>query len=246
MPKGLLQWSFYHPGYAKDSRQFYRVSDESPQMLQLVMANLLRATTSVPLLLVLAAHCLAADELPKRQIFDRYAVMLNKSPFAVATAVAAPAATPNFAKDLYVANAARTPGEDLVTVMSSSDKAVKEYLSTKGPNDHGYSIANIEWSDRPGATKVTISKDGQFAALSFNQALIASAPPPPGQMPPQQPAGVPPVVPTPMPNYVPPKSANVPGYPMPSPRVRGVIQRNPNAAPRPRPTPNPNDDSADE
>ena len=210
------------------------------------MTNPLRATMSVPVLLVLAAHCFAADDLPKRQNFDRYAVMLNKSPFAVATAVAAPAATPNFAKDLYVANAARTPGEDLVTVMSSSDKGVKEYLSTKGPNEHGYSIANIEWSTQPGATKVTISKDGQFAALSFNQALIASAPPPPGQMPPPQPAGVPPGVPTPMPNYVPPKPANVPGYPMPSPRVRGVIQRNPNTAPRPRPTPNANDESADE
>jgi len=178
-----------------------------------------------------------ADDLPKRQNFERYATLLNKSPFAVATAVVAPAATPNFARDLYVANAARTPGEDLVTVMSSADKGLKEYLSTKGPNEHGYSIANIEWSDRPGGTKVTMSKDGQFATLTFNQALMASAPPP-GQMPqpPQPVAGIP-AVPTPVPNYAPPKPANVPGYPMPSPHVRGVIQRNPNAPPpRPRPT----------
>src|SRR5205085_1870369 len=45
-------------------------------------------------LLFLAAG-LAADDLPKRPEFTRYAAMLNHSPFAVATAVATPVATPN-------------------------------------------------------------------------------------------------------------------------------------------------------
>src|SRR5437879_4687107 len=36
----------------------------------------------------------AADDLPKRLDFDRYKGMLEHSPFAVATAVVAPAATP--------------------------------------------------------------------------------------------------------------------------------------------------------
>jgi hypothetical protein len=191
----------------------------------------------MPLLLLVAARSVSADELPKRFNFDRYSGMLNHSPFAVATAVIVQSATPNFAKDLYVANAARTPGEDLVTIMSSGDKVLKEYLSTKGPNERGYSIANIEWSDKPGATKVTISKDGQFATLTFNQALMTSAIQP-GQMPqPPMPApGVPQGVPTPVPNYAQPKPAVLPGYPVPSPHVRGMIQRNPNAAPRPRPT----------
>src|SRR5207253_2223809 len=148
------------------------------------------------------------------------------------TAVAVPAATPNFAKDLYVANAARAAGEDLVTVQSSSDKALKEYLSTRSPNQNGYAIANIEWSDRPGATKVTISKDGQFATLAFNQALMASALPPAAP----QPIGIvqPNAAPA-VPAYVPPKPANVPGIPTPPPHVRGVIQRNPNAKTPPRP-----------
>jgi hypothetical protein len=208
----------------------------------------------VPLVIAVLAPAVSADDLPHRFNFDRYAAMLNKSPFAVATAVAVPAQTPSFMRDLYVANAARIPGEDLVTVMSSSDKAVKEFLSTKGPNDHGYSIANIEWSDRPGATKVTISKDGQFATLSFNQVLIATSPQPPGAVPQAPPVGAFPAVPTPVPNYAAPKPGGVPGYPMPSPHVRGVIQRNPNMAPpaappvAPRPTPRPTveDDSDDE
>ena len=99
--------------------------------------------------------------------------MLNRSPFAVATAVALPAATPNFAKDLYLSSAAKSPEGDMITIVSGSDKMFRKYLSTKEPVD-GYSIANIEWSDRVGATKVTISKDGKFATLTFNQALVHS------------------------------------------------------------------------
>ena len=52
----------------------------------------------------------------------------------------------------------------MVTLNSASDKNFNEYLSTKGPNEHGYAIAKIEWSDPTGATRVTkltISKDGQ-------------------------------------------------------------------------------------
>ena len=171
----------------------------------------------------------AADDLPKRPNFDRYAGLVKQSPFAVATAVAAPAATPNFAKDLYVANAARSPEGDMVTIASSADKNFKLYLTTREPVQ-GYSIASIEWSEKVGETKVTISKDGQFAALSFNQALIATIGPNPGQVPAAPPASVPTV-----PGNV-PKPAGVPNLPTPPPHVRGVIPRNPNAA---APTPNP-------
>src|ERR687887_2899328 len=102
--------------------------------------------------------------------------MVENSPFAIATAVAAPAATPDFAKDLYVANAAHSPDGDLVTIASTSDHNFKKYLNTKASVD-GYSIANIEWSDKVGGTKVTISKDGNFATLTFNQALLSQASP---------------------------------------------------------------------
>src|SRR5437868_13857329 len=129
----------------------------------------------------------ADDVLPPRFNFNRYSAMLDHSPFAICTGVALPSATDDFAKDLYVANAARSPEGDMVTIASSSDQNFKKYLSTRQPVD-GYSIASIEWSDRVGATKVTISKDGKFATLTFNQALLSqraspNAPPAPGQMP---------------------------------------------------------------
>ena len=178
----------------------------------------------------------AEDALPQLFTYDRYSKMVDNSPFTIATAVAAPAATPDFAKDLYVANAARSPDGDLVTLASTSDHNFKKYLTTKAPVD-GYSIANIEWSERVGATKVTISKDGNFATITFNQALLqqsASNPalasrtftPPapnmstPNVTSPKLPAGLPPE----MQKLVPPTRE------LRTPRSRGLIQRNPRGA----------------
>ena len=112
------------------------------------------------------------DILPSRLNFDRYSAMVDHSPFAIATAVALPAATPDFAKDLYVANVGRAPDGDMVTIASSTDGNFKKYLTTREPVD-GYRIVSVEWSDRVGATKVTISKDGKFATLTFNEALLS-------------------------------------------------------------------------
>jgi hypothetical protein len=172
----------------------------------------------------------ADDELPKQANFDRYQKMLDHSPFAVATAVMAPVTTPDVFKGLYIANTAKTPGADLVTVMSTDDKNLKEYLSTVGPNEHGYGIANIEWSDAPGATKVTISKDGKFGTLTFNQAVITSSPQgaPPGQFQPQPQQPI--VQPGNPGANLPKQPARIQALPTPTPHVRGVIPRNPAAA----------------
>src|SRR3954469_7469794 len=94
---------------------------------------------------------LLADDVPQPYTFARYQPMMDRSPFAVATAVAAPAATPNFAKDLYIANAAHSKDGDFVTVASSADKNFKKYLSSDKADD-GYTITNIEWSEKVGAT----------------------------------------------------------------------------------------------
>jgi len=179
-----------------------------------------------------AVSAWAADDLPQRLNFDRYQGMLDHSPFAVASAVVAPAATPNFAKDLYVANAAKSTDGDMVTIGSSSDKEFKKYLTTKNPVD-GYAIASIEWSDKVGETKVTISKDGQFATLTFNQTLLTQPlpnRPPPGVIPP-------PSQPPPQPGFLKPGPNS--GVVVPTPHVRGTIQRNPQPQSQPPPQPLP-------
>jgi hypothetical protein len=189
---------------------------------------------------LLGVNCAQAEDvLPPRFNYDRYSKMVDQSPFAIATAVAAPAATPDFAKDLYVANAARSPEGDMVTLASSSDHNFKKYLTTKGPVD-GYSIANIEWSERVGATKVTISKDGNFATIAFNQALLQQAAPNAGLAARTLTPPTPPVPNIPVPNAVSPKlPANLspemqqlvpPTREGRTPHTRGMIQRNPRAA----------------
>jgi hypothetical protein len=180
----------------------------------------------------------SAQVVPAKLDFAKYQGLLEKSPFAVATAAAPPPPTANFAKDLYVANAAHGPDGDLVTIASSADKNFKKYLSTSSEMD-GYGISNIEWSDRLGATKVTISKDGQFATLTFNQALLSQPmanTPPPAQTVPGQPT---PAIahPNMLPGAAigaanPPggtlKPAPIPMLPTPPPHVRPTIPRNPN------------------
>jgi hypothetical protein len=192
----------------------------------------------LPVAGVIAAQ--AADDVPKRPDFNRYNGMLQQSPFKVATA-AVPTSTPTIFKDLYVANAAHTEQADLVTVISASDKNFHEFLTTEKPNDHGYGIANIQWSDKKGETKVTISKDGQFATLGFNESLVnqpsASVPVPSGGA----------AVPQPTPFAVPqqqqqniPKPPQYPAVTTPSPHTRPVIQRNPQSAAGPIPPAAPN------
>ncbi len=206
-------------------------------------------TFAAVVLLLGAIRSQAEEVLPPHFNFERYTKMVDHSPFAVATSVAAPAATPDFAKDLYIANAARSPDGDMVTLASTSDHNFKKYLTTREPVD-GYGIANIEWSDKVGATKVTISKDGNFATITFNQALLsqgaqnaggparAFAPPalqapnpvnPISKLPPGAPPELQQLIPT--------------GKDVPRPHSRGMIQRNPRtsnaqsqgAAPAPAP-----------
>ena len=183
-----------------------------------------------------ATYTQAEDVLPPQYNFDRYSKMVDQSPFAVATAVAAPAATPDFAKDLYIANAARSQDGDLVTIASTADHNFKKYLTTKEPVE-GYSIASIEWSDKVGQTKVTISKDGNFATLTFNQALLSQVSPgggvgarplPAPAMPVPNPGGVPNVHAPKLPANVPPELQQlIPSRDAMQPRTRGMIQRSP-------------------
>ena len=183
-----------------------------------------------------ATYSQAEDVLPPQYNFDRYSKMMDQSPFAIATAVAAPAATPDFAKDLYIANAAKSQDGDLVTLASTADHNFKKYLTTKEPMD-GYSIASIEWSDKVGQTKVTISKDGNFATLTFNQALLSQASPggavagralPAPAMPVPNPAGVPNAHAPKLPPNVPPELQQlIPSRDSMQPRTRGMIQRSP-------------------
>jgi hypothetical protein len=160
-----------------------------------------------------------------------------------------------------VANAARSDDGGFVTIASATDKNFKEYVTTKGANEHGWGVSDIQWSDQIGQTKVTITKDGKYATLTFNQALLSQAgqnsnqpqfnavqPPlfPPGMPVPPQPYQKPAPIPSLPPSYQQPIRPNLP---QPNQvHQRGVIQRNPTPIPTPivPQVPPPEDEDAEE
>src|ERR1041384_8020428 len=85
---------------------------------------------SIAVVLVTPLTGLAQDDIPKPINFSHYQPILDHSPFAVATAAPAVAA-PDFARDLFIANAAHSNEGDVVTLASKSDNNFKKYLSTK-------------------------------------------------------------------------------------------------------------------
>jgi hypothetical protein len=129
-------------------------------------------------------------------------------------------AKPDFAKDLYIANAAHTIDGDYVSLASTTDKNLKEYLNSKEPVD-GYSISNVQWSENVGETKVTIAKDGQFATLTFNEALLSQNIPSTGPMLQPQPN----ILGRPQPNLPMPMPRPNMLIPTPPPHVRPPIRR---------------------
>jgi hypothetical protein len=210
-------------------------------MVQVLRKKMMKSLTLVLLLplLGLTNMARATDDLPAQAKFDRYEAMLKHSPFAVATATAPGGATPDFAKDLYVANAAHSADGDFVSLASTTDKNLKEYLNNREAV-HGYTISNIQWSDRVGETKVTISKDGQFATLTFNEALLSQAIP---TRP--VPNGRPNVT---GPPTMPQRAMPIPQIPTPPPHARPVIRRKvppPQQQTQPATQPDANDDDAD-
>ena len=127
-----------------------------------------RMIAAVPAVSLVAVACgFAIAQKTEATEFARYEAMMNRSPFGIRTVASSEPATAEFAKDLYIGNAARAPEGALVTLMSGTDKLLKKYLTSWERVD-GFLLVDIEWSDKPGATTATIEKDGQFATLTLN------------------------------------------------------------------------------
>lgn len=136
----------------------------------------------IPGALVLAAPVFAAQTIiPEPFPEERYAKMIESEPFKLATAPVAPVEKgPGPFAQLFVAAIARfnTPEgkqEDVVTVKSRADQSTFTLSGTE-PNKEGYQIAGIEWSEKVGASKVTIKKGTEFGTLEFDQANLQAAP----------------------------------------------------------------------
>jgi hypothetical protein len=130
-----------------------------------------------------SAAAAAAVERAIPSIFppERYEVLIAKSPFALATAPAPPAAPPDksFADGWFVSGLARLDGKDFVTI-KSRDLSTQFSLFGLEPDKNGVELKKVEWLPTIGRSTVTIAKDGVSAKLEFNQAELQAAPSAPG------------------------------------------------------------------
>jgi hypothetical protein len=117
----------------------------------------------------------AALPLPAPFAESRYRELGARSPFAVATSPAAPApaATPDFAAQLYADGVARIADTDYVAIKSRDpDDPAAVLLRVGESTEDGIKIERIDWSNETGRSTVEVSKNGEKATLGFDQAQM--------------------------------------------------------------------------
>ena len=140
----------------------------------------------------------AAAETPDPIGFSlsRYQAMIDKSPFALATAPpveAPPAPTAVFTQDLYVTGIAKVGGNDFVSIGYKGDPTKRFSLQAGQPGPDGITLASVAWSQEPCKSKATLKKGTEFGTIGFDEAAMAAsaaaapAQPQPFQPPPGQP-----------------------------------------------------------
>ena len=132
-----------------------------------------------------ATSALAVESvLPVPFPAERYASIVEKSPFSLATPPAPPPAeqAKGFASDYYVTGLATVDQKDFVSI-KSRDLSTNFSLFGNEPNGDGIALVSVDWSKERGKSTVTIKKGTEFAKLEFNQAELQSvaAPMVPGQ-----------------------------------------------------------------
>lgn len=209
----------------------------------------------------------AADDsiAPQRLPSTRYAKLRTELPFSVATAAEKPEEpTVSWAQNLYLGSVARSSlggtDQDWVIVKDRTQPGVLIVLDGYEPNNDGYQLVKLEYSDDPKKTRASIKKGGEFATLEPDQAAYTSSapvPPPaaaprspgvavPGSSQVPAPGGIRPAVPTnpsirppspaiPRPNVPPAVPQQVRPLPLPGQAtVPGQQPQNPAVANRPR------------
>jgi hypothetical protein len=141
--------------------------------------NFARQYSILLLLLLPGARVDAGDNpVPGAWPADRYAGISRRSPFALASPLAA-ASVPQaaFAANWYVGGIARLGNADFVTI-KSRDLSTHFSLFGQEPDlQTGVVLTGVNWSDAVGQSTVTIRKGGEIARLEFNEADLRNPAP---------------------------------------------------------------------
>lgn len=177
-----------------------------------------------------AAPSVGAEEpsaIPKPIPADRYAALIEKSPFAVSTAAPEPAApTESFAANWKVSGLSKSRAVDGTTIytvfIQSRDLTTRFVLSGDLPNGDGVAIASVEEGQKPTQAVVTLRKGSETAKVEFDQATVSASVAAPAGGP-----GVPPNA----------AQARPPGASAPTGSTSKVPAVRPSAIPRPSTNP---------
>jgi hypothetical protein len=118
---------------------------------------------------------------------ERYAAIAQKSPFALATPTAAPAApVASFASNWYVTGLCKL-GDQYYATIKSRD-ATTQFSLYGNDATNGVTLASVEWSETLGRSKVVLRKGTEMASLEFSETEVkGSGGAPPAATPPGAP-----------------------------------------------------------
>jgi len=123
-----------------------------------------------------------SSDLPVPFPAERYAALLEKSPFAIASAPpeVIPVSTENFATNWVLTGISKqrdNDGKELFTVfVRSRDLATRLVLSGDHPSDDGVSVVSVEEAAVPAKSAVFLKKGSETGRVEFDQATVAAAP----------------------------------------------------------------------
>lgn len=159
----------------------------------------------------------AAGVVPSPFPAPRYNALLEKSPFAIASAPPEqPVTAENFATNWVLAGMSRQKGKDGVehytVIVRSRDLATRLVIFGDRPTEDGVSLVSVE--ENPVAAKSTaiLRKGSETGRVEFDQAAVAASAAVPQQMQPGKP-GVPAV------------RTSAKSAPIPRPGMQGTVPR---------------------
>ena len=119
-------------------------------------------------------------DLPQAFPLSRYSALLEKSPFAVATA--APEAAPpaeNFSTNFVITGLAKNRGADGKEVhtvfVRSRDLSTRLVLTGDKPSDEGISVVSVEEAAVAARSVVILKKGSETGRVEFDQAALAAS-----------------------------------------------------------------------
>jgi hypothetical protein len=161
------------------------------------------ATSSAPL------SSGSSNSVPSAFPAQRYNALMEKSPFALATAAPEPTApAENFATNWVLTGISKTKGkggaEDYTVFVRSRDLSIRHVITKDKPTDDGVALVSVEEAPVPTKASVTLRKGAETGRVEFDQAAVAAS----ASVPVPPPAGQP-----------------QPGAPIPRPGMQGSVPR---------------------